>query len=231
MRSQVSTIQKTVYMNSLQITFGKHKGLSIVQIFAKDASYVSWLGENAKDQAVREECATLSQEKKEAIAKLNADRAETQLALKIGLVSNYRITILSATEEFDTFGEAPRNFTPRNARFKGEHFKKFYIVRFIDENGHKGYFSTPRIQVMTCENMIGKSTNMDHTGNSVAWIVVRGGVMNTVSGGIDGLGGYSQHDTMSFKFAIGSQLVINGDRQFGERGAMKILRPKLVAGE
>lgn len=54
-QEQISTMTD-VESKNIKITFGKHKGKTINEIYKEDPDYINWLVDNARDEVVRKAC-------------------------------------------------------------------------------------------------------------------------------------------------------------------------------
>lgn len=63
---------------NIKINFGKYKGKTLEQILDEDRSYVEWLKDNARDEAVKKAALMMLTPKKDTVEKVNTDTGEIQ---------------------------------------------------------------------------------------------------------------------------------------------------------
>lgn len=63
---------------NIKINFGKYKGNTLEQILDEDRSYVEWLKDNARDEAVKKAALMILTPKKDTVEKVNTDTGEIQ---------------------------------------------------------------------------------------------------------------------------------------------------------
>lgn len=63
---------------NIKINFGKYKGKTLEQILDEDRSYVEWLKDNARDEAVKKAALMMLTPKKDTVEKANTDTGEIQ---------------------------------------------------------------------------------------------------------------------------------------------------------